>query len=321
MKIVVLDGYTLNPGDLSWKSLESLGACDIYDFTTPEEIIPRAKDAEIVLTNKTLISKEVIDALPNLKYVGVLATGFNVVDLETAELRNIAVTNVPAYSTESVAQLTFAHILNLTHHAGHHDSTVKEGKWTGSRHFCYWDFPLVEIHDLILGIVGLGQIGQVVARIGQAFGMHVMAYDIIPPDPPPVNVELFSLEVLLEYADIVTLHCPLTVDNVKMINAASLSKMKNSAFLINTSRGGLIDEPALSDALNQGQIAGAGLDVLADEPPKADNPLIHAKNCYITPHIAWASFAARQRLMDIAVDNVAMFLHGEPQNVVNEVGD
>lgn len=317
MKIVVLDGFTLNPGDLSWKSFESLGECNIYDYSAPEEIIPRAKDADIVLTNKALLTKEVIDALPGLKYIGVLATGYNVVDIETATQRNIPVTNVPAYSAESVAQTAFSHMLNLTHHVGHHDNTVKDGKWSNSRDFSYWDFPLVEINDLILGIVGLGQIGQTVARIGQAFGMHVMAYDVNPPDPLPVGVELFSFEVLLEYSDIVTLHCPLTADNIKMINADSLSKMKQNAYLINTSRGGLIDEQALADALNHNQIAGAGLDVLSDEPPQSENPLINAKNCYITPHIAWASFAARQRLMDIAVDNVAMFLDGDPQNVVN----
>ncbi len=319
MKIVVLDGYTLNPGDLSWKSLESLGDCEIFDYSASEEIIPRAKNADIVLTNKARLSKKVIDQLPGLKYIGVLATGYNVVDIETATKRQIPVTNVPAYSTESVAQMAFAHMLNLTQRVGHHDQTVKEGRWAKSRDFCYWDTPLQEINDLILGIVGLGQIGQAVARIGQGFGMHVMAYDIHPPDPLPVGIELFSLEVLLEYADIVTLHCPLTTDNVKMINKTTLSRMKKSAFLINTSRGGLIDEQALAEALNNEQIAGAGLDVLSEEPPRADNPLIKAINCFITPHISWASYAARERLMDIAVDNVAMFLDGELQNVVNKL--
>jgi glycerate dehydrogenase len=317
MKIVVLDGYTLNPGDLNWGGLKSLGACEIYDRTPPAEVLPRAADAEIVLTNKTVLSRDRIRALPKLRYIGVLATGTNVVDLAAARERGIPVTNVPAYATTSVAQLTFALLLELTLHVGHHAQTVREGCWTRSEDFCYWDRPLMEVAGLTLGIVGFGSIGQAVARIAQAFGMTVLARTWPLPQPPPPEVALVDLEPLFRRSDVVSLHCPLTPDTHHFVNAERLAWMKPTAFVLNTGRGPLVDEPALAAALNSGRIAGAGLDVLSVEPPPADNPLLRAKNCLITPHIAWATAAARERLLKVAVENVRAFLAGRPQNVVN----
>ncbi len=317
MRIVVLDGYTLNPGDLDWGALKSLGACEIHDRTPPAQVLPRAADAEIVLTNKTVLSRDLICALPKLRYIGVLATGTNIVDLATARERGIPVTNVPAYATTSVAQLTFALLLELTLHVGHHAKTVREGRWARSEDFCYWDRPLVELAGLTLGIVGFGSIGQAVARIAQAFGMTVLAHTWPLPQPPPPDVALLDLETIFRRSDVVSLHCPLTPDTHHLVNAERLSWMKPTAFLLNTGRGPLVDEPALAAALNSGRIAGAGLDVLSVEPPPADNPLLRTKNCLITPHIAWATAAARERLMTVAVENVRAFLAGRPQNVVN----
>jgi len=319
MNIVVLDGLPLNPGDLTWKDLEALGRCTVYDRTEPKEVVPRAKEAEIVLTNKTVLSSDVIKQLPKLKYIGVLATGYNVVDIEAARDAGIPVTNVPAYSTPSVAQLVFAHLLNLAHHVGAHSDTVRSGRWTSSVDFCYWDTPLIELAGLTMGIIGFGRIGQATAKPALAFGMKVIVYDVVKPSSMPAGCQFVGLEDIFRVSDVVTLHCPLTPQTQNIINREHLELMKKTAFLINASRGPLVDERALAEALNNEEIAGAGLDVLSSEPPEKDNPLLKAKNCFITPHIAWATRAARQRLLKVVVDNVASFLAGKPQNVVKGV--
>lgn len=316
MKIVILDGHTLNPGDLSWKPLRALGELVVYDRTPPEEVVERAVGAQILLTNKAIVSRSSIEQLPELKYIGVLATGHNIVNVEAARDHNIPVTNVPTYGTMSVAQAVFAHLLNLTHHTGHHAAGVREGRWAASEDFCYWDFPLVELAGLTLGIVGFGRIGQAVARIALAMEMHVLAHDVQKPKAPE-GVTLADLDTLFSQSDAVTLHCPLTADNQGLVNARRLALMKPTAFLINTARGPLVEEQALADALNAEQIAGAGLDVLSVEPPPSDHPLVLAKNCYVTPHHAWATKTARQRLLDAVVENIRAFLDGKPQNVVN----
>ena len=316
MRIVVLDGHTLNPGDLSWAGLHELGQCQIHDRTSPDDIVRRAQEAEIVLTNKTQLSKETIAQLPKLRYIGVLATGYNVVDVKAASQQNICLTNIPAYGTVSVAQMVFAHLLNLTQHVAEHGQSVQAGDWSRSRDFCYWNFPLVELAGLTMGIIGLGRIGQTTARLALDFGMKVIYFDVEKSITPQVNARAVDLDTLFRESDVVSLHCPLTDSNYRLVNEQRLQLMKPTAFLINTSRGPLIDEKALADALNAGKIAGAGLDVLSQEPPEADNPLSKAKNCYITPHIAWATRAARQRLMDIALTNIRAFMNGRPQNVV-----
>lgn len=317
MKIVVLDGYTLNPGDLNWDQLKALGDCEIHYRTPPKEVLVRAADAEIVLTNKTVLTREQIQNLPKLKYIGVLATGTNIVDVGAARERNIPVTNVPSYGTKSVAQMTFALLLELTQHVGHHAQTVGAGRWTRSADWCYWDRPLIELEGLTMGIVGFGRIGRAVAGLAAAFGMKILAHSRTSPHPPLSNVLFVDLESLFRKSDVVSLHCPLTPETKQLVNAERLSSMKATAYLINTSRGPLIDEQALADALNAAKIAGAALDVLSVEPPPADNPLLSAKNCLVTPHIAWATRAARSRLMQIAVANVRAFLAGQLQNVVN----
>lgn len=316
MSIVVLDGYTLNPGDLSWNSLQSLWSCTIYDRTPPEDVISRAAEASIVLVNKVFLPAAVIEALPKLRYVGVLATGYNCVDVEAARRRGIVVTNVPTYGTASVAQMAIAHILNLANRVGCHARTVHEGRWTTAADWCYWDHPLTELAGLTLGVVGFGRIGQATARIATALGMRVLACDSRPV-PPIEGVMSADLETLFRTSDVISLHCPLTAENARMVNQRRLAMMKPTAVLVNTSRGGLIDEEALAEALNSGRIAGAGLDVLSVEPPPADHPLVRARNCFITPHIAWATRAARARLLDIVVENIRGFLAGRPQNVVN----
>jgi len=318
-KIVVLDGFTLNPGDLSWEGLERLGECMVYDRSAPEETIQRAAGAEIILTNKTLVCREVIESIAELRYIGVLATGYNVVDIEAARERGIPVTNVPAYGTDSVAQMVFAHLLNLTQNVGHHARTVREGRWCSEPDFCYWDTPLVELRGLTMGIVGLGQIGRAVAKLAFVFGMKVIAYDVDSSAHMPECCTMVALEEVFRQSDVVTLHCPLTSETEKLVSERTLSLMKSTAFLINTSRGPLIDEPALAEALNTGKLAGAGLDVLSSEPPDENNPLLKAANCRITPHIAWATRAARSRLLNTAVKNVADFLDGHAKNVVNNV--
>jgi glycerate dehydrogenase len=316
MKIAVLDGFTLNPGDLSWEALESLGECQIHDRTAPGEALARAVEADIVLTNKVCLTADLIRQLPRLRYIGVLATGTNVVDHAAARARNIPVTNVPAYSTSSVAQAVFALLLELTHHVGHHAQGVREGKWTQCADFSYQEFPLVELAGLTFGVVGFGQIGRAVAEIARAFGMTVLAFNPSPKPAPP-QVCLVDLETLFRRSDVVSLHCPLTPQTQHLVNAERLAWMKPTAFLVNTGRGPLVEEAALAEALNAGRLAGAGLDVLSVEPPPADHPLLRARNCLITPHHAWATRAARVRLLQTAVENVRAFLAGRPQNVVN----
>jgi glycerate dehydrogenase len=317
MNIVVLDGFTLNPGDLSWDPLRALGRCVIHDRTPPAAVLERAASAEILLTNKTVLGQEAIAALPDLRYVGVLATGYNVVDIEAARAHKIVVTNVPNYGTRSVAQLTFALLLELALHVGAHARGVREGRWTRSADFCYWDFPLLELDGLTLGVVGFGRIGREVAGIARAFGMGVIAHTPRMPAPPPAEVEFVELDTLFERSDVVSLHCPLTPATQGLVNTRRLALMKPSALLLNTGRGPLVDEAALATALGAGRIAGAGLDVLGSEPPRTDNPLLTAQNCCITPHIAWASRAARSRLLANAVENLRQFLAGHPQNVVS----
>jgi glycerate dehydrogenase len=316
MRIVVLDGYTLNPGDLSWAALEALGPCTVHDRTPPEETVARAETAEIVLTNKTVLSREIIARLPRLRYIGVLATGYNVVDVEAARQRNVPVANVPDYGTASVAQMVFCHLLNLAQHVADHGRSVAAGRWTQSADFCYWESPLVELAGLTMGIVGFGRIGRAVAEIARAFGMNVLVHDVVRPAEMGTYIRFVGLEELFRQSDAISLHCPLTPETHRLVNAERLAWMKPSALLINTSRGPLVDERALAEALDAGRIAGAGLDVLSIEPPPADNPLLRAKNCCITPHVAWATRAARQRLLDVAVANVRAFLAGKPQNVV-----
>ena len=317
MQIVVLDGHTLNPGDLSWRELEALGSCTVHDRTPPDRVIERAANADIVLTNKTPLTAGQIAALPNLKYIGVLATGFNIVDVQAARGRGIPVANVPTYGTRSVAQMTLALLLELTQHVGHHAETVRNGRWTSSPDFCYWDSPLVELDGLTLGILGFGMIGQSVGELARAFGMTTVCHTRNPDAVLPETVTRVPLERLFRESDVLSLHCPLTPETQHVVNRERLSWMKPTSFLLNTSRGPLIDEAALAEALNSGTISGAGLDVLAVEPPVGENPLLTARNCLVTPHIAWATKAARSRLMQTAVSNVAAFVRGTPQNVVN----
>jgi len=317
MKIVVLDAYTSNPGDLSWAPLTALGPCELFDRTPPDLVVERARDAEIVLTNKAVLDARAIEALPKLRYIGVLATGYNIVDVAAARRRGIPVCNVPEYGTASVAQATFALLLELTNHVGHHAQTVRQGRWSASPDFCYWETPLIELAGLVLGIVGLGRIGRAVARIAQAFGMEVQAFDCAVPPGTVEGVRMVALDTLFATSDVVTLHCPLTADNQGLVNAERLAQMKPSAMLLNTARGGLVVEADLARALEEGRLAGAGLDVLCVEPPPADHPLLRAPNCIITPHVAWATRAARARLIQAAAENVRAFLAGEPTNVVN----
>lgn len=317
MTIVVLDAYTLNPGDLDWASIETLGAVSIYDRTEPNQLSERAADAEAVLVNKFVLTREGLAQLPRLRYIGVTATGYNNVDLDAARERGIVVTNVKGYSTDSVAQLTFALLLELTLHVGRHDQSVHAGDWVACADFSYAKSPLVELAGKTLGIVGYGDIGQKVAAIGQAFGMKILVNRQHPDQQPPAGIHYVDLSRLFEESDVITLHCPMTEANKGFVNKALLSRMRPSAYLINTSRGGLITEADLAEALNEQQLAGAGLDVLSLEPARADNPLLTAKNCLLTPHIAWASFEARQRLMQLVADNLRAFQLGNPQNRVS----
>ena len=319
MKIVVLDGYTLNPGDLSWVKLFDLGEVVLHDRTPADKIKERSRDADVLITNKTPLTEETINDLPHLKYIGVLATGYNIVDTSAAKRRNIIVTNVPAYSTMSVAQLTFALLLELCHHVQKHSDSVMEGKWAESVDFSNWDFPLIELSGKTLGIIGFGNIGKKVADIATVFGMNIIAVSRHETDQSErKNFRWAEINEVLAQADIVSIHCPLLPETKGLINAESLKKMKRSAFLLNTSRGPVVVEPDLADALNNGIIACAAIDVLSIEPPAKDNPLFKAKNCLITPHIAWATKEARGRLMDIAVNNLAAFINGKRVNVVNQ---
>lgn len=316
MKIVVLDGYGLNPGDLSWESMQALGELEVFDRTSPAELHQRASDAEALITNKTIISAEDMKALPQLKYIGVLATGYNVVDIDAAKALGIVVTNIPAYSTRSVAQMVFAHLLNITQRVGHYADENNKGRWTNNADFCYWDTPLVELDGKKIGIIGYGNIGQTVAAIATALGMKVYVYSSKPQFLLPQGVQRMSIDEIFQECDVVSLHCPLTDETNGMVNSTRLNSMKSSAILINTGRGPLVNEQDLADALNNGVIAAAGLDVLSTEPPRKDNPLLTAKNCFITPHIAWATKEARIRLMDIAVNNLKSYIGG---SIINNV--
>jgi glycerate dehydrogenase len=320
MKLVVLDGYALNPGDLSWEGIECLASCSLYDRTSPDLVVKRVGDAELVLTNKTILDRLILEKLPKLRYIGVLATGVNVIDLDFALERGITVTNVPGYGTSSVAQMVFALLLEMTLQVGHHSSLVRNGAWTRSPDFSFWDRPLVELDGLAMGIIGFGRIGQNVARIAKAFGMRVFVHTPRPEKflqaTENLDLDFVDIERLFKESDVVSMHCPLTEETAGLVNASRLSLMKPTAYLINTGRGQLVDEAALVAALNEGRLAGAGLDVLSSEPPPADNPLLSARNCFITPHIAWATRAARERLMAIVTDNLVCFLAGKPQNRV-----
>jgi glycerate dehydrogenase len=317
MKIVVLDGYAANPGDLSWEGMQALGELTVYERTAPEEVTERCKDADIVLTNKVILSAPVMKQLPQLKYIGVLATGYNVVDTKAARKQGVVVTNIPAYSTDSVAQLTFAHILNITNRVGHYASQNREGRWSSNPDFVYWDTPLIELNGKTLGIVGLGNIGMKVATIARQFGMDVFAMTSKNSSDLPAGIQKTTFEGLLAVSDVLSLHCPLTQQTRHLIDAKALKKMKPGAILINTGRGPLVDEQAVANALQRGQLLGYGADVMSQEPPLADNPLLQCANAFLTPHIAWATFEARQRLQQIAIDNVQAFLKGKPINVVN----
>ena len=317
MKIVILDGYSVNPGDLSWEELEACGELTVYDRTNTEDTLKRTKNADAILTNKVVISSEIIDKLPNLKYIGVLATGYNVVDIEAAKKRGITVTNVPAYSTNSVVQMTFAHILNLTNRVAHYAHENRKGKWSASPDFCYWDTNLGEIAGKTLGVVGLGNIGYKVACIARDFGMDVFACTSKNSADLPDGIQKVTFNGLLGISDILTLHCPLTPQTKEMINKDTLSQMKRGALLINTGRGALVNDKDVAQALCERQLGGYGADVMTQEPPKPDNPLLSAPNAYLTPHIAWATLEARKRLVSIASANVAAFVQGSPKNVVS----
>jgi len=319
MHIVILDGHTANPGDLSWSEIDAIGPCVVHPRTADADILSRARDADIVLTNKTVLSREVIASLPRLRCIGVLATGYNVVDVEAARERGIPVCNVPEYSTPNVAQAVFALLLELTNHTGHHARTVREGRWAASDDFCYWDGELVELAGLTLGLVGYGRIGRAVAAAGRAFGMKVIAHRrSAASGAHGEDARIVDLATLLRESDVVSLHCPLTPETRELINVATIGRMKPTAFLINTARGLLVNEADLATALNAGRIAGAGLDVLSVEPPSASNPLLTAKNCIITPHIAWATRNARRRLIEVTAANLRAFVAGQPQHVVNQ---
>lgn len=316
MNIVVLDGYSLNPGDLSWKGMEELGECTVYDRTQPAEVIERAKDAEAVLTNKVAVTKDVMEALPNLKYIGVLATGYNVIDVEAAKARGITVTNIPSYSTDSVVQMVFAHLLNRSNRVAHYTEEVRAGRWTESADFTFWDTPLFELKGKTFGIAGLGHIGMAVAKVALAFGMNVIALTSKQADDLPQGVTPVTKEELFRRSDVLSLHMPLTPETRFFVNAEMLALMKPTAIVINTGRGPLVNEHDLADALNNGTIFAAGVDVLSSEPPRADNPLLTARNCSVTPHIAWATLEARTRLMEIAVNNLKSYQAGTVQNQV-----
>ncbi len=316
MKIVVLDGYALNPGDLSWDEMKLLGELEIYDRTSPEQVLERSIGAEALITNKTVLTSDHMDALPNLKYIGVLATGYNVVDINAAKEHKIVVTNIPAYSTQSVAQMVFAHLLNITQRVGYYSKENTNGRWAKNQDFCYWDTNLIELAGKKIGIVGFGNIGQATARIALAMDMKVLAYTSKNQADLPTGILKVDLDELFSASDVISLHCPLTPETKELVNTKRLNMMKKNAILINTGRGPLINEKDLADALNKESIAGAGLDVLSTEPPLADNPLLTAKNCFITPHIAWATYEARTRLMQIAIDNLKSYMEG---NIINNV--
>lgn len=317
MKICILDGYSLNPGDLDWSPVERLGDVTLFDRTPADKIVERAADADIVLTNKVPFSADTLRQLPRLRFICVLATGYNIIDTEAAARQGVVVANIPAYSTMSVAQMAFAHILNITNHVASYAREVADGKWTNCPDFCFWDSALTELAGKTMGIVGLGNTGMAIARIAVALGMKVVAMTSKSADTLPEGITPAPLDDVLASADVVSLHCPLTPSTRHLINAASIAKMKPSAILINTGRGPLVDEQAVADALNGGRLAAFGADVLSQEPPRGDNPLLSARNCFLTPHIAWATIEARTRLMSTATENVRQFIAGEP--VANRV--
>lgn len=319
MKIVVLDAYTLNPGERRWEELEELGEVVVHDRTAQLDVVRRAKDAEVVLTNKTILDGFILNLLPKLKYIGVLATGYNVVDLDVARQRGIVVTNIPAYSTQSVAQMAIAHLLNITQRVAHYAHEVHNGVWSAQPDFCYWNTPLIELAGKKIGIVGFGNTGQATAQIAEALGMEVWVYTSKPKKSLPKKCQKVTLNELFSACDVVSLHCPLTAENKEMVNSFRLSLMKQGAILINTSRGGLIDEKALEQALLSGKLLGAGLDVLSSEPVLNGNPLLKLKNCFITPHIAWATRESRMRLMNQAVENLKAWMEGRTINNVLEI--
>ena len=316
MNIVILDGYTLNPGDQNWAPVNTLGKVTVYDRSSPDQIVERAMDADAVLVNKVILNESVLSQLPKLKYIGVCATGYNNIDINSTNKYGIVVTNVKAYGPASVAQHTFALLLALVNHIELHSQSVRNGDWSASEDFCYWKTPLVELAGKTIGLVGLGDIGSQVAKIASAFGMKVIAFRKNPEQTHNTDIEMVSMETLFKQSDVISLHCPLTEETKDLINAERLSWMKPTAYLLNTGRGPLINEEDLANALKNKIIAGAGLDVLSSEPPKSDNPLITAPNCVITPHIAWASFEARKRLLQMVADNLSAFMEGEATNVV-----
>jgi len=315
--IIVLDGHTLNPGDLSWEGFEKLGKLTVYDRTPADKVVERIGDAEIVITNKTFITKEVLDAAPGIKYIGVFATGYNVVDVEAAKARGIPVTNIPAYSTAAVAQFAIGLLLEVCHNIGHHSQAVHSGRWEACWEFCFWDWPQIELAGKTMGIIGFGRIGQATAKIAAAMGMEVLAYSRTQTDEGRKAGSYVPLDELLAKSDVVSLHCPLTPATQGIINKDSIAKMRDGAILVNTARGSLVNEQDLADALNCGKLMAAAVDVVSQEPIRGDNPLLKARNCFITPHIAWAPRETRARLMDIAVENLAGFLAGAAVNVVN----
>ena len=320
MQIVILDGYTENPGDLSWAGLEALGELTVYDRTPkddPEEIIRRIGGAEIVFTNKTPLTAQIFARCPQIRYVGLLSTGYNIADIDAARRRGIPVTNIPSYGTDAVAQAAMALLLEITNQVGHHAAAVRQGRWSACEDFCFWDTPLMELSGKTMGVIGFGRIGQAMGRIARAFGMEVLAAGSRPTEQGLAIARYVSLDELYARADVISLHCPLFPQTERMINERSIAKMKDGVILLNTGRGQLICEDALAAALRSGKVRAAGLDVLSQEPPDADNPLLTAPNCFITPHIAWAARESRQRLMDTAVDNLRQFLNGTPVHVVN----
>lgn len=319
MKIVVLDGHTENPGDLSWGGFEALGEFTCYDRTPADQILSRIGDAEIIITNKTPITRATLEACPNMKYVGVLATGYNVVDVAAAKEHGVAVTNIPTYGTDSVAQFAFAMLLEICHHVQHHSDAVHEGRWEHNQDWCFWDYPLIELAGKTMGIIGYGRIGQSTGRLAQAFGMKVLANDTFQnPALENENCRYVERDELFRESDVIALHCPLFPDTEGIINRDTIAKMRDGVIILNNSRGPLIVEQDLADALNSGKVAAAAVDVVSTEPIRGSNPLLSAKNCLITPHISWAPKESRERLMNIAVDNLRAFLEGNPVNVVNK---
>lgn len=317
MNIVILDGYALNPGDLSYECLQQFGTLKVYDRTTPEQVVERAREADALLTNKVVLGENEFAQLPHLRYVGVQATGYNVVDVEAARRYGIIVTNIPAYSTASVAQMVMAHLLNITQSVDYYAQQNRAGRWSTNPDFCYWDNRLIELAGKQMGIVGFGRTGSAVARLAQAFGMRIVTYTSKPQDTLPDGVEKCSLDTLFATSDVVSLHCPLVPATHHLVNAERLAQMKATAILINTARGPIVDEEALAQALNSGQLYAAGVDVLCEEPPRAQSPLLKARNCFVTPHIAWATLEARTRLLQICEANLRAFIEGHPQNVVS----